>query len=222
VPLGLVSLFWFNIHPDDCSAWVILLFSHAAVWSDGVVGFAGAHSACRLLGVRRGNGGLALPIATTSAWTTKKSLDVFVALTTGVVIYLVGRRGHLGDLAHLAAAAIPWPRLLQPLPHPLLDELDHREFGLLLDRRQRQGRRMLDDGLHPGQHRRRRPLLPLRRSAKSAACITAEAIIVREFAAQDKSPTVCHCFAEAAPGVPLGRNLLCTWNRGPSASRAGT
>jgi peptidoglycan/LPS O-acetylase OafA/YrhL len=96
VPLGLVSLFWFNVAPDDCSAWVIYyfhmpLFGAMAWWAlQGRIprvafwAFAAAMA-----------GGVAYRYNLGMDY--KKSLDVFVALTTGVVVYLVGRRGHLGD-----------------------------------------------------------------------------------------------------------------------------
>ena len=108
----------------------------------------------------------------------KKSLDVGIrcALTTGIVIYLVGRRGHLGDW-------LTWRPLqyLGRISYSLY--LTHYltswiivSFGILLDPRQRQGRRMLDDGLHVRQHRRGRALLPLCRSAELAACEAAEGV----------------------------------------------
>jgi peptidoglycan/LPS O-acetylase OafA/YrhL len=96
VPLGLASLFWFNVASYDYSAWVIYYFHmplfgamawwalerripRAVFWAFAVVMAAGV--------AYRWNLGLDY----------KKSLDVFVALTTGIVIYFVGRRGHLGD-----------------------------------------------------------------------------------------------------------------------------
>jgi peptidoglycan/LPS O-acetylase OafA/YrhL len=96
IPLGLVSLFWFNIDSDDCSAWVIYffhmpLFGAMAYWAlEGRIPRAAfwAYAAAMAGGIAyRWNLGLDY----------KKSLDVAVALTAGVVIYVVGRRGHLGD-----------------------------------------------------------------------------------------------------------------------------
>jgi hypothetical protein len=96
VPLGLLSLFWFNIASYDYSAWVIYYFHmplfgamacwalerripRAVFWAYAAVMAAGIAYRCNL--------GLDY----------KKSLDVTVALTVGVVIYLAGRRGHLSD-----------------------------------------------------------------------------------------------------------------------------
>ena len=96
VPLGLVSLFWFNLDPDDYSAWVIYyfhmpLFGAMAWWAlEGRIPRAAfwTYAAVMACGVAyRWNLGLDY----------KKPLDVSVALTTGIVIYLVARRGHLGD-----------------------------------------------------------------------------------------------------------------------------
>ena len=96
VPFGLVSLFWFNINLDDYSAWVIYyfhmpLFGAMAWWAlEGRIPRIAfwAYAAAMVCGVAyRYNLGMDY----------KKSLDVFVALTTGVVAYFVGRRGHLGD-----------------------------------------------------------------------------------------------------------------------------
>jgi peptidoglycan/LPS O-acetylase OafA/YrhL len=96
VPLGLTSLFWFNVALDDYSAWAIYyfhmpLFGAMAWWALErripraiFWGFAAAMAAGV---VYRWNLGMDY----------KKSLDVAVALSTGTVIYLVGRRGHLGD-----------------------------------------------------------------------------------------------------------------------------
>jgi peptidoglycan/LPS O-acetylase OafA/YrhL len=96
VPLGLVSLFWLNIDLNDYSAWAIYyfhmpLFGAMAWWAlEGRIPRAvfWAYAAVMACGVAyRWDLGMDY----------KKSLDVFVALTTGIVIYLVGRRGHLGD-----------------------------------------------------------------------------------------------------------------------------
>ena len=96
VPLGLASLFWFNLDPDDYSAWVIYyfhlpLFGAMAWWAlerriPRVVFWA---FAAVLVGgiVYRWNLGLDY----------KQSLEIVVALIAGVRIYVAGRRGHLGD-----------------------------------------------------------------------------------------------------------------------------
>jgi peptidoglycan/LPS O-acetylase OafA/YrhL len=96
VPLGLASLFWFNVDLDDYSAWVIYyfhmpLFGAMVFWAlEGRIprGVFWAYAAIMAGGIAyRWNLGMDY----------KKSLDVFVALSTGTVIYLAGRRGHLGD-----------------------------------------------------------------------------------------------------------------------------
>jgi peptidoglycan/LPS O-acetylase OafA/YrhL len=96
VPLGLVSLFWLNIDPNDYSAWVVYffhmpLFGVMAWWAlEGRIPRAvfWTYAAILLGGIAyRWNLGMDY----------KKSLDITVALTAGVVVYLVGRRGHLGD-----------------------------------------------------------------------------------------------------------------------------
>ena len=96
VPLGLASLFWFNIDPDDYSAWVIYyfhmpLFGAMAWWAlEGRVPRWGFWCFAAALA-----GGIAYRCNLGMDY--KKSLDVLVALTTGIVIYSAGRRGHLGD-----------------------------------------------------------------------------------------------------------------------------
>lgn len=96
VPMGLASLFWFNVHPDDYSAWVVYffhmpLFGALAWWAlEGRIPrvvFWGFAAALAVGVVYRINLGLSYT----------KPLDVAVILITGIVIYLVGRLGHLGD-----------------------------------------------------------------------------------------------------------------------------
>jgi peptidoglycan/LPS O-acetylase OafA/YrhL len=96
VPLGLVSLFWFNLYSDEFSAWIIYYFHMpllgALTWwaLEGRVpravfwGFVAAMAGGVLC---RWNLG----------FDYKKSLELFVATAAAVLIYLAGRRGHLGD-----------------------------------------------------------------------------------------------------------------------------
>jgi peptidoglycan/LPS O-acetylase OafA/YrhL len=96
VPLGLVSLFWLNIDSDDFSAWVIYFFhlpllGALAWWAiEGRVPRIVFWSYLAAMAggvVHRCNIGLDY----------KKSLELIVAATAATVIYLGGRRGHLGD-----------------------------------------------------------------------------------------------------------------------------
>jgi peptidoglycan/LPS O-acetylase OafA/YrhL len=96
LPLGLVSLFWFNLDSDDLSAWVIYFFhlpllGALAWWAlEGRVPrlvFWGYLAAMAGGVVHRCNVGLDY----------KKSLELIVAATAATVIYFGGRTGHLGD-----------------------------------------------------------------------------------------------------------------------------
>jgi peptidoglycan/LPS O-acetylase OafA/YrhL len=96
VPLGLLSLFWFNVDSDDFSAWVIYFFhlpllGALAWWAiEGRVPrilFWGCLAVMAGAVVHRCNIGLDY----------KKSLELIVAATAATVIYLGGRTGHLGD-----------------------------------------------------------------------------------------------------------------------------
>jgi hypothetical protein len=96
VPLGLVSLFWFNLDDEAYNAWVIYffhmpLFGAMAWWAlEGRIPrpLFWAYAAA-LVGGAAYRWQLGLEY--------QKSLDIAVTLTAGVVVYLVGRRGHLGD-----------------------------------------------------------------------------------------------------------------------------
>jgi peptidoglycan/LPS O-acetylase OafA/YrhL len=96
VPLGLASLFGFNVAAHDYSAWIIYyfhmpLFGAMAWWAleERIPrGIFWAFAAVMLGGIAY-RWHLALDY--------KKALDVSVALVAGVLIYSVGRRGHLGD-----------------------------------------------------------------------------------------------------------------------------
>jgi peptidoglycan/LPS O-acetylase OafA/YrhL len=96
VPLGLVSLFWFNLDSDDFGAWVIYFFhlpllGALAWWAiEGRVPrvvFWGYVAAMAGGVVHRCYIGLDY----------KKSLELVVAMTAATVIYIGGRTGHLGD-----------------------------------------------------------------------------------------------------------------------------
>jgi peptidoglycan/LPS O-acetylase OafA/YrhL len=96
VPLGLASLFWFNLNDDAYGAWVIYffhmpLFGAMAWWAlEGRIPRAlfWAYAAA-LVGGAAYRWRLGLEY--------QKTLDIAVTLTAGVVVYLVGRYGHLGD-----------------------------------------------------------------------------------------------------------------------------
>jgi peptidoglycan/LPS O-acetylase OafA/YrhL len=96
LPLGLAGLFFFNVATYDYSPWAIYyfhmpLFGAMAWWAlEGRIPrkMFWAFAAVMLGGIAyRAHLGLDY----------KKGLDVSVALIAGVTIYLVGRRGHLGD-----------------------------------------------------------------------------------------------------------------------------
>ena len=96
VPLGLISLFVFNLNADVYDDWAIYyfhmpLFGALAWWTlDGRIPRAVFWSFAAAL-----VGGMAY--RWNLGFDYKKSLELAVALTAGLAIYLVGRRGHLGD-----------------------------------------------------------------------------------------------------------------------------